>query len=162
MYILLDGHPGGRDHVLMKKSPLLFACLLAACQSPATPVAAPAPPASPTGAAPAPPPKAGQSAALLVQLRSLTADNACSSDSDCHTVAVGARACGGPEAYLAYSTAGGARTEAVQALAAELSRARAAELASRGAASTCNIVIDPGASCVARICQLRSGAADPR
>src|ERR1700751_2827805 len=39
----------------------------------------------------------------------LIADGACDSDSQCKTIAIGAKACGGPEYYLAWSTK---RTEA--------------------------------------------------
>lgn len=143
----------------MKTYYLSLALLLSACQS--TPHAGvPATPA-PIQSAPA---VAGPetAASLLVQLRIMIADNACSSDAQCHTVGVGARACGGPAAYLAYSTAGGAKVDTVAALAAKQARARAAQLTESGELGACTVPLDPGAACVANVCALRSRANDPR
>ena len=101
-------------------------------------------------------------------VRSLIGDAACESDGQCRTVPTGAKACGGPEAYLAWSVA---RTDE-KALRAEADRhAKAARLdtAAKGMASNCSVVVDPGAYCApaepgastasagpARVCRLRS------
>ena len=41
----------------------------------------------------------------LARIRALVGDAPCGGDADCHTLALGARACGGPEAWLAWSSA---------------------------------------------------------
>jgi hypothetical protein len=82
-------------------------------------------------------------------------------------VAIGASACGGPAAYLAWSTL---RTDpaALQRAATRYTR-RAAIPPHHGDASTCRVLVDPGAECqlglapVAasssprRMCTLRAG-----
>ncbi len=42
--------------------------------------------------------------APMEKIRALIGDAACDSDAQCRTIAIGAKACGGPEAYLAWST----------------------------------------------------------
>jgi len=88
-------------------------------------------------------------------IRALIGDAACSSDAQCRTIGVGAKACGGPQAYLAWSTA---RTDegALRAAAEEQASARRDDLARSGMVSTCSIVPDPGAVCSAGTCRLRS------
>jgi len=96
-------------------------------------------------------------------------DAACTADSQCRTIGVGSKACGGFERYLAWSTL---RTDA-QALgrAAERQRAREDKLRASAAdpmLSNCALVPDPGAFCAdsagsspasaARICRLRRGS----
>lgn len=166
---VLDAAPVQSDHSMMKKYYFPLLMLFAGCQSaPVTATSSLAPASNPAGVAPvkqqsAPAVAGGESAAsILVRLRNMTMDSSCSSDAQCHTVGVGARACGGPAAYLAYSTAGGASVEKVSAVAAEHSRAQAAELARRGEAGVCSVVTDPGATCVAQVCKLRTPASDPR
>ena len=88
----------------------------------------------------------------LGQLKSLTRDTACSGNQQCRTVAVGAKACGGPESYLAYSTAK-ADPAKVEALAERYRKERQAENDKRGVASDCSMVSDPGAVCRANSCQ---------
>jgi hypothetical protein len=78
----------------------------------------------------------------------LIGDAACDSDAQCHTIGVGAKACGGPQAYLAWSSK---RTEGAllqQAAEREARASRAAAEAS-GIMSNCAIAKDPGASCAA-------------
>ena len=50
-------------------------------------------------------PEPGQD--TLARLKAAIGNAACTDSGQCRTVPVGARACGGPEGYLAYSTAGG-------------------------------------------------------
>jgi hypothetical protein len=82
---------------------------------------------------------------------------ACTESSQCHTLALGARACGGPENYLAWSSA---HTEAapLRALAERYNNERRAEIAKSGEMSTCRFIPDPGAQCRAGACQLRTAA----
>src|SRR5450830_701 len=155
----LDAARTAGDYRSMKTILIIFASLLAACQAPVTS----APLASASAAPAAPSPAKPSAADLLVQLRAMTADNSCAAQAQCRTVAVGARPCGGPEGFIAYSVAGADISEAVQAKAAQLTRARTAELARRGdAASICTVVTDPGAICAAASCQLGKGSGDPR
>lgn len=94
----------------------------------------------------------------LSQLRALERDAGCSSDQQCRSVALGAKSCGGPEAYMAYSTAK-MSPEKVQALAERYRQERQAANKASGLASDCRYLMDPGAQCRAGSCQLRSGAA---
>jgi len=83
-------------------------------------------------------------------------DAACSDASQCRTLPVGARACGGPEAYLPYSTAN-LSEPALQALAARYKSEREAQNAASGMMSNCRFIPDPGAVCRAGTCQLGTG-----
>ncbi|MEO7338728.1 MAG: hypothetical protein ABIV63_19320 [Caldimonas sp.] len=82
-------------------------------------------------------------------LRRLIGDAACESDSQCRTVAVGAKSCGGPEAYLAWSTLGSDRM-AIEAASVRSAEAARRESQKSGLLSNCAMVVDPGATCVPR------------
>ena len=100
-------------------------------------------------------------------------DAACESDAQCRTVGVGAKACGGPQSYLAWSIRSTDAT-AVARAAERSARDAEAAAAAAGILSTCRIVTDPGAHCVrapspstaasasagtaSGRCQLRTGA----
>ena len=83
------------------------------------------------------------------QIRQLVGDGQCKKDADCRSLAIGQKACGGPEAYLAWSirnTDGQALAAAAQRYAKE----RRLQLDKPGALmSNCALVTDPGAHCVA-------------
>jgi len=81
-------------------------------------------------------------------ITALIGDAACDSDSQCKTLAVGAKACGGPEYYLAWSTK---RTDAAALREAAKSNVIATRnmAANRGGVSNCVFVSDPGAYCAA-------------
>ncbi len=137
---------------------LLAALLCSACAAPAQP---PSPPASAPPSLAAPLEEAADAAtpdaaATLARIRTLVAANRCSSSSQCHSLALGAKACGGPEAYLPWSDASvdGAR---LQALARRYQAQRVKETA--GLASTCSFVSDPGVICRAGRCQAGGAAA---
>jgi hypothetical protein len=96
----------------------------------------------------------------------LIGDAACDDDSQCNTIPVGEKACGGPEYYLAWSTK---RTDAA-ALRAAAATPTARPIVNPRAQSTCIVVTDPGAFCapaIARagdtaraqggVCRLRGG-----
>lgn len=119
---------------------LAWAALTSCAQTPPPPPTAPAAPEV-------------ESARLGRELRGLIGSAACSSDAQCRTVAVGAKACGGPAGYWAWSTQG---TDAQQltALAARQSAAHKREIEASGMLSNCAMVADPGAACVAGRCQL--------
>jgi len=148
--------------------PLLFACT--ACTSEASappappappsaaqaaPAPAPAAPVSPSAPAPAQAPAAKQDD-LLAQIRGLIGTASCTDASQCRTLPIGARACGGPEGYLAYSTSSAPEAE-LKALAERHKQQRADFHAKSGMMSNCRYMPDPGAVCVAGTCQLAAG-----
>lgn len=117
-------------------------------------------------AAPAAPGK--DIAALEASVKSLIGDAACTAHDQCRTIAFGAKACGGPQAYLPWSTL---RTNeaALKRAADSYAEARRAEAKQLDMASNCAMVLDPGAYCSAepqssaaaagpsaRVCLLRS------
>jgi hypothetical protein len=114
--------------------------------------------AAPPGASSAPsapassPLEAG--ADLAEAVRERIGDAACSDDSQCRTLGWGARACGGPSRWLAWSTL---RSDApsLQALASREAQRQSAVAQRLGMASTCQVAPDPGAQCVAKRCVLR-------
>lgn len=111
--------------------------------------------AKPKAAAPAP---AGDT---LAEIHALIGDAACTDASQCHTLALGARACGGPQAYVAWSSA---RTDgaALAALAARYRQEREAAIAASGEMSDCRFLPDPGAVCRAGTCRLAPVGPDGR
>jgi hypothetical protein len=123
---------------------LLLACTACSAAGPA---------ATPTPSAPAAPAAAATS--LAAQMRAQIGAAACTDSSQCKTVPLGARACGGPEGYLAYSTAA-TPPAPLQALAERYAQQRRAEQAAAGMMSTCQMMVDPGAVCQASACQLRT------
>lgn len=82
---------------------------------------------------------------------------ACSEALQCRTVPIGHQACGGPEAWLAWSSAAGKGPQ-IDELAANHRAARRTMVERLGLQSTCAVVPDPGAQCRAGRCQLGSGA----
>lgn len=100
--------------------------------------------------APAPEP---ESARLAQELRTLIGPAACTSDEQCRTVAIGAKACGGPAGYRAWSTQDG-KAEAIAALAARQRDAERREVEAAGLRSNCAVTVNPGSACVAGRCQL--------
>lgn len=113
---------------------------------------------APQSAAPdAAPARGGDSAGLLARIAAERGAAACTMDAQCHSIGVGAKACGGPERYLAWSSKDndGAR---LRALVAEHAAARRAEDRKAGMMSTCSMVLDPGAVCAAGQCVLGSAA----
>lgn len=98
-----------------------------------------------------------ESARLGRELRALIGPAACSADAQCRTVAVGAKACGGPAGYLAWSTQG-TDAEQLEALAKRQAAAQRREVEASGLRSNCAMVTDPGAACVAGRCQLATQA----
>lgn len=101
----------------------------------------------------APPAPADEAARVLAQIRAEIGDGACRSDAQCRTLPIGARACGGPAAWWAWSTQ---RADAahLHALAARLQTLERQRIEREGLLSTCIAVPDPGAACVAARCTL--------
>jgi hypothetical protein len=104
-----------------------------------------------------PPPAQGDDkaspAATLAQLRTLVGNAPCGDDSQCRSLPLGAKPCGGPEGYLAWSSAHSPERE-VLALGQRYQAERRAEAQQRGMVSDCRFQPDPGAACRAGSCQL--------
>lgn len=109
---------------------------------------------------PTPPPKRagaqGETAAQhFTRLQALIGEAPCDSDEQCRTIGVGAKACGGPGRYLAWSTRNVKPAE-LEAQAQAYAQAVRAENERSGLLSDCSLVTDPGAVCRAQRCQLQS------
>jgi len=122
--------------------------------SAAAPLAA-APPAPGT-----PPVAAGQGGDTLARIRALVAIPSCSADAQCKTLALGARPCGGPEGYLAYSTARTPEAE-LRTLGELYQGERLAANQRAGMMSDCRVQPDPGAVCRAGACTLGAAPTAP-
>ncbi|MBH9551654.1 hypothetical protein [Inhella gelatinilytica] len=88
------------------------------------------------------------SAALRAQLDRAVADPRCDADAQCRSVAMGHRACGGPESYGVYSLKVHNEAEVLR-LAQQYRETRRAENQASGRVSTCVALPDPGARCEA-------------
>lgn len=75
----------------------------------------------------------------------------CDVASQCKTLAVGDKACGGPERYVAFSSTASDPGRLAR-LAAQYADASRRDNERAGLMSTCNIVSDPGATCQAGRC----------
>lgn len=123
-----------------------------ACSSDAPRANAPAAPtavASASATAPATP------ASLLAAIEAERGAARCDGDAQCHTIGVGSKACGGPERYLAWSSKDGDGSR-LKALVQQHAALRRQEDAASGMMSTCNLMLDPGATCQAGQCVLRA------
>jgi len=94
----------------------------------------------------------------LTRIRTLIGTPACTSDAQCHTLPMGAKSCGGPSGYLAWSSAKTSEAE-LRTLGDSLKEQQRAANDASGMMSNCSFVPDPGAVCKTGICQLGSGAA---
>lgn len=109
-------------------------------------------------AGPSPSPSTNQStrldeAQLLQRITAAIGSAACQKQADCRTLPVGAKACGGPARWVAWSAAQSDGAQ-LQAWAAELDALQRQRQAAEGLMSTCSIVPDPGAVCRAGQCVL--------
>lgn len=100
-------------------------------------------------------PAAAAKGATLDEIRKLIASPACTDSSQCHSLPIGARACGGPEYYLAWSSAS-TNADQLRALGEHYKAERQAEDKASGRVSDCRYAMDPGAVCNAGTCQLRT------
>ncbi len=133
-----------------------FSVTFAACSgvagSPATTPVVAATPATPaTPAKPVKPAAPAAGGGLVQQIQAQIGEASCDTAAQCKTVAIGHKACGGPESYLAYSTKGNNEAK-VASLAAAFAAERKASNTASGRMSTCSLVMDPGATCSAGKC----------
>jgi hypothetical protein len=130
---------------------LLLLASCAGCSTGATPKPAQAPQ---TRQAPQTPPAASSGqGGTMAQIRALVGTPSCTSDAQCHTLALGNRPCGGPEGYLPWSSAHTPQAE-LETLGERYKEERRAANTASGAISTCRFMPDPGAVCRAGACQL--------
>lgn len=122
---------------------LAVVLLVSACQ--AQPL--PGKPASASLAAEAP---------LLAAIEAEVGSAPCTSSAQCRTLPIGAKACGGPARWMAWSITTG-RADQLQAWSAQLDALQRRRFEASGMMSTCSIVPDPGAVCRAGRCVLGSG-----
>ena len=99
-------------------------------------------------AAPAPAPTAAQ---LLPPITAAIGPAACDASTQCRSIGVGAKACGGPEGYRAWSVKD-ADESALRAAVAAHTAARQVENLRSDMRTNCALEIDPGASCQAGRC----------
>lgn len=99
-------------------------------------------------------------AELWQQLQAEAQRTGCQQDSQCHTIGVGSKACGGPERYLPWSDYQ-RHDQRLQQLAATYAAARSADDQRQQLMSNCMLVPDPGAQCLAGRCALRPPATLP-
>jgi hypothetical protein len=82
----------------------------------------------------------------MAQLKAAIGAASCTSNAECKTIGVGAKACGGPGAYIAWSQRD-TNAELVKTLAAKTTEERKAQIAARGEMGICRVTPDPGAVC---------------
>ena len=120
-----------------------------------------APPATPAAGTPT----ASKTEQLWKKIQVANADTSCDTQSQCHTIGIGSKACGGPERYMAWSSKN-SDGAALKALIDQHAAARRADDERERMMSTCSMVSDPGASCRAGQCTINATApgntTDPR
>ncbi|MGX4641817.1 hypothetical protein [Massilia sp. SYSU DXS3249] len=138
----------------MKKLAILFMLACAACTTRAgdPPGAVAGQPSKPAA------PVAATRPDTLGQIRSLIGTAACSSDNQCRIVPIGARPCGGPSSYLAWSSASTDAAQ-LQALADRYKAEQQASNEASGRISTCIAIAPPAVACRAGTCQLTDALA---
>jgi len=100
----------------------------------------------------------------LRNIRALIGDAACDDDAQCRTIAIGTKACGGPEYYLAWSTK---RTDPIALVNAANETVAPPGARRSQLRSNCMVVTDPGAFCApgatggSRVCRLRNTRQGP-
>ena len=99
-----------------------------------------------------PPAAANRTADLLARIEAERGDAACDTASQCHSIAIGNKACGGPERYMAWSSKANDGTR-LRALVAEHAAARKADDAKSGMARFCCVLL-LAASCICHCASL--------
>jgi len=95
---------------------------------------------------------------ILKRINLLNAYKSCDHSSDCALLAIGHRACGGPESYQVYSKSNPQLTKLTN-LVAEYKQFRIEKDKENHTMGTCQILEPPQFSCIKNQCQLASGVA---
>ena len=147
----LDCGARPRDHMLVRQLSLILLLTCAACSAarPTSPVALPVAHADDRLG------KSAASADILAAIQAALGDAACDRPQQCHSMAIGAKPCGGPDGYLAWSSK---RTDeqTLRPLVARHALARKQENLRSDMLSTCVFEVDPGVTCQAARCTLRA------
>ncbi|MDQ1924858.1 hypothetical protein [Massilia pseudoviolaceinigra] len=125
-----------------------------ACGGPSNTSAAASPAASAAPAKQAPVAAADAARSLGARITAEIGDAACDNTSQCRTLPVGSKACGGPAGFLPWSAKRG-NGELLARLAAEQAAAEKKMNENSGMMSTCSVEQDPGATCSAGKCVLQ-------
>jgi hypothetical protein len=104
-----------------------------------------------------PPPLPGMEQALRAQITQTIGTAACDAPAQCKTIGLGSTPCGGPEAWVAWSNKDPA-TARLPALAEQLAELQRSRHAVSGMRSICRYVPDPGATCTAGQCTLKTAS----
>ncbi|NHZ61179.1 hypothetical protein [Massilia genomosp. 1] len=144
----------------MKKpapSSFLRLCIAAALIAAGTACSEPSNTSAPAAPAPAAPLAASEAAggSLGARITAEIGDAACDNASQCRTLPVGSKACGGPAGFLPWS-AKRSNGELLARLAAEQAAAEKKVNEKSGMMSTCSVEQDPGATCSAGKCVLQA------
>lgn len=96
-------------------------------------------------------------ASLVKQIDAAIGSATCSTDSQCRTIGLGAKACGGPAAWRPWSiqTLNTNKGDTLQKLSDQLATLQRSRQAQSGMVSTCSYLPDPGAVCEAQRCVLK-------
>ena len=100
-------------------------------------------------------PEPATEAKVLALIRAEVGDAQCESDQQCKTLAVGEKDCGGPEYWLAWSTARSSG-KLLQAKSEELVVLQLRRNEASGVRSNCRYMPDPGATCQVKRCVLKT------
>ena len=140
--------------VAMMKTPtaLLLVTGLLACA--ARPASEPADPAAPPASEPA------DAKAVREQITAEIGAASCTEHTECQTLPLGHKSCGGPESYVAWSSRT-SNPERLQELGRRYTELARADAERSGMISNCMVTPDPGAQCAASRCVLREGAGLP-
>jgi len=96
-------------------------------------------------------------AALLARIRGAVGEAKCSDISQCRTLPIGEKPCGGPEQWLPYAITS-TSAEQLKAWSAELAAAAKRRNETSGMAGNCRYNPDPGVACVAGRCVVGGSA----
>lgn len=92
---------------------------------------------------------------LIDRIHTEIGQASCDTDTQCRTLAVGEKSCGGPQAWFPLSTRDSDEA-ALRQLAAQLAALQRERYARSGEMSNCLYQPDPGAICVTQRCVLRA------
>jgi len=120
------------------------------------------PPPQQSAACAAPPDAARSTPRLLQDIKDEIGEAACDADTQCNSIGIGVKPCGGPEAFFVWSSKDADR-DRLTALVTRYRDARRSENERSGAMSDCRVIPNPGAVCGprardgVRVCQPGQG-----
>jgi hypothetical protein len=85
---------------------------------------------------------------MHAEIQRLVGNASCRDDTQCRALAMGSKPCGGPESYMAWSTAVTSDARALDAAAQRYKEARQARNQRLGLVSDCSVIAEPTMRCV--------------